>query len=386
MDNREFWVDSLQKIALPILQNTANNTLKKNFKLGNLYSKICSTGYLEGVARTLYGIAPFLALDNRVIVSEKEKTIHTELVLLAQKTVANIVDSSSADFCKFEFYKNSTTTHQSIVDTAFLASAIIIAKNVLFDEQDAKTKNNILLALNMAVKQKPVLNNWLLFTATIETCKLYLFGDCNLKNIQFGMQKFSEWYVGDGIYSDGENFKMDYYNSFVIHPMLEEVSRIAYDFLPQNLKIFRKNIITNYQRYCCLQERMIAPDGSYPILGRSICYRAGAFNALARATYFGNLPPALPAPQVHRALNQVLTRMMNSPDLIDKDNFLNVGLFGTQKSLAEIYINRGSLYLCTAIFAPLGLSPKNAFWSKPQQPTTWEKAWSGTDLKADKGI
>ena len=36
-------------------------------------------------------------------------------------------------------------------------------------------------------------------------------------------------------------------------------------------------------RYAAVLERMIAPDGSFPALGRSIVYRCGAFHALAQA-------------------------------------------------------------------------------------------------------
>ena len=50
------------------------------------------------------------------------------------------------------------------------------------------------------------------------------------------------------------------------------------------------------------------------------------------------------------------------------------------------YINTGSLYLCSTIFLPLGLSPDDAFWTDAEQPTTWEKAWSGANLPGDHAI
>lgn len=33
----------------------------------------------------------------------------------------------------------------------------------------------------------------------------------------------NEWYSGDAHYADGEEFHFDYYNSFVIHPMLTDI-------------------------------------------------------------------------------------------------------------------------------------------------------------------
>jgi hypothetical protein len=71
------------------------------------------------------------------------------------------------------------------------------------------------------------------------------------------------------------------------------------------------------QRYAAIQERLIAPDGSYPAIGRSITYRCGAFHLLADATLRNILPEPLTPPQVRCALSAViertLTRQEHSP-------------------------------------------------------------------------
>ena len=38
-------------------------------------------------------------------------------------------------------------------------------------------------------------------------------------------------------------------------------------------------------RYAEIQERMIAPDGSYPVLGRSVSYRSAAFQVLGACCF-----------------------------------------------------------------------------------------------------
>ena len=40
------------------------------------------------------------------------------------------------------------------------------------------------------------------------------------------------------------------------------------------------NNLANGLRYAAVQERLIAPDGTFPALGRSIAYRCGAFHLL----------------------------------------------------------------------------------------------------------
>jgi hypothetical protein len=48
--------------------------------------------------------------------------------------------------------------------------------------------------------------------------------------IDFALKKMQEWYVGDGWYSDGVVFSKDYYNSFVIQPMLVDVYAVLLRF------------------------------------------------------------------------------------------------------------------------------------------------------------
>ena len=53
-------------------------------------------------------------------------------------------------------------------------------------------------------------------------------------------------------------------------------------------------------RYAAVLERLVAPDGSFPPLGRSIAYRCGAFQALAQAALRRTLPADVPPAQAPR--------------------------------------------------------------------------------------
>ncbi len=44
--------------------------------------------------------------------------------------------------------------------------------------------------------------------------------------LDIALRKMEEWYLADGWYSDGPDFSLDYYNSFVIQPMIVEISEI----------------------------------------------------------------------------------------------------------------------------------------------------------------
>jgi hypothetical protein len=41
--------------------------------------------------------------------------------------------------------------------------------------------------------------------------------------VDYALRQHHQWYKGDGAYGDGPYFHWDYYNSFVIQPMLLDV-------------------------------------------------------------------------------------------------------------------------------------------------------------------
>ena len=99
-----------------------------------------------------------------------------------------------------------------------------------------------------------------------------------------------------------------------------------------------------------------------------------------------NLPEELSPAAVRGALTAVIRRTLDAPGTFDRDGWLRIGLSGFQPGLGEVYINTGSLYLCTTAFLPLGLPPEDPFWSLPDEPWSSVKLWNGVDLPADHAI
>ena len=233
---------------------------------------------------------------------------------------------------------------------------------------------------------KPFESNWLLFASTVEAALLEFTGECDMERMLYGVKKFrDEWYKGDAMYGDGVDFHMDYYNSFVIHPMLTDVLVVmkkhgieGADFLDTQLK--------RHARYAEILERFISPEGSFPVVGRSICYRFGAFHALGQAALMHILPEQVKPAQVRCALTSVIRRQLESPANFDKNGWLRVGFTGEQIEISESYINTGSVYLCAFGLVPLGLPETDEFWSAPYTEWTNVKAWNGEKVQADHAI
>jgi hypothetical protein len=279
---------------------------------------------------------------------------------------------------------NFTEGYQPLVDTAFLVHAFIKAP-VLYEKLDLSTKQNILKCIKATRKFAPGLNNWLLFSAIREAFLLSIGAEYENEPIEFALSKHMEWYKGDGIYGDGPTFHWDYYNSYVIHPMMLDVLKI----INNKSELKNSNIqleITRAQRYGVILERMISPEGTFPPIGRSLAYRAGAFQLLAQLALNHQLPDSLSPGQVRSALTAVLKNTMESPSTFDINGWLQIGLSGHQPGIGETYISTGSLYLCTTALLPLGLSPGDNFWSEPFTDWTSRQVWSGRNLGPDHAI
>lgn len=72
-------------------------------------------------------------------------------------------------------------------------------------------------------------------------------------------QQIQSWYCGDGWYSDGKSFHMDYYNSMVIHLMMIDLCR---NFPEPMTKKEREQVMEQAAHYVATQEWMISLDGT----------------------------------------------------------------------------------------------------------------------------
>ncbi|GHO84946.1 DUF2264 domain-containing protein [Dictyobacter formicarum] len=374
--DRFYWIRSLSRIAEPVLTNMAARTLKERMPVEARDAKRARFSHLEAIGRLLAGIAPWL---EKVHDNEQEEQLRQRYAHLARQALDAATDPSSPDYCNFDY------SMQPIVDAAFLAQALLRAPTELWIKLESPVKRNIVQALKLTRSRKPYPNNWLLFSAIIETA-LYHAGESGYDpmRIDYALKQHEQWYLGDGTYGDGPPFHADYYNSFVIHPMLIDIIEYV-GSLHSDWEALRKPILQRARRYAVIQERMISPEGTYPVIGRSITYRFGAFHLLAQIALRQELDPTLQPAQVRCALTAVIKRVLEMPGTFDEQGWLTIGLSGHQPELGEPYISTGSLYLCATVFLPLGLPADNTFW-QGQALWTAQKAWGGTSTPIDHAL
>lgn len=377
--DRKYWVDILLRIANPVLDSLSKGELKKSMLVEckpGMEANRRQVTYLEAFARLMAGMSPWLELGAD---ATEEGQMRKKFIVLAQKSLQMAVDPQSPDFMNF------TEGGQPLVDAAFLAHAILRAPNVLWNELAPTTKQQLVAAMKSSRAITPGYNNWLLFSAMVEAFLLFAGEPYDEMRMDLSIKKHMEWYKGDGLYGDGADFHWDYYNSFVIQPMLVDVLQELMKHSNKYEETY-KTVVSRARRYAQIQERLISPEATFPAIGRSLPYRFGAFHLLAQMALQHRLPDSLKPAQVRCALSAVIQRMMEVPGVFDSKGWLTIGFCGHQPDIAESYISTGSLYLCSVGLLPLGLPANDAFWADAPMDWSSRKIWAGQDFPADHAI
>ena len=379
--DRELWTGILYQMAAPVLSNMSEGKLQENMlvELSPTWDgRDKRVTYMECFGRLMAGLAPWLSLPDDDTAEGKQRKQLREWAL---KSYAQSVDPESKDYLLWR------KEGQPLVDAAYIAESFLRGYDTLWVPLDDLTKQRYIAEFQQLRRVDPPYTNWLLFSSTVECFLKKAGAQTDYYRITSALRKVDEWYVGDGWYSDGEDFAFDYYNSFVIHPMYVECLEVMTNGGKQNIWNVKggnfPNALRRMQRFGMILERFVSPEGTFPVFGRSITYRTGVLQPLALLSLRGWLPKELPAGQVRAAMTAVIQRMFGDNRNFNAEGYLTLGFNGSQPNISNWYTNNGSLYLASLAFLPLGLPADAPFWTDAPQPWTSKKAWGGEDFPKD---
>lgn len=342
--DRAYWVDMLYRIAQPVLSQMAEGKLQQNMtlELSPIWDgRDTRVAYLETFGRLMAGVAPWLNLPDD---NSEEGKKRAQIRKWALKSYANGVDPESPDYLHWNIHS------QNLVDAAYLAESFLRCPS-LWQSLDATTQQRYVKEFKSLRTILTPYNNWLLFRAMVEAFLLNVGEEADGYALGVATRKISEWYLSDGFYSDGPEFSLDYYNSYVIHPMFIEVLEVME---PKGLyaPVKKELALRRMQRFNQLIERLISPEGTFPAIGRSATYRMGAFQSLAMSAWKYGLPEGITNGQVRHALTTVMKNMFGVEGNFNKEGFLQLGFAGHQPDLTDYYTNNGSLYMTSWCSSP----------------------------------
>ena len=379
--DRQYWCSLAYKMAQPVLENMAKGELQKNMLTEfspSFDNRNKNVVYMETFGRLMAGIAPWLTLPDDETVEGKQRKQLREWALAAYK---KSVDPQSPDYLCWG------SAGQNLVDAAYIAESFLRAYDTLWKPLDEVTKKRYLTEFTKLRSIDPPYTNWLLFSSTIESFMAKAGGSYDQYRVNSTCRKMEEWYVGDGWYADGPVFAFDYYSSYVFHPMYLETLQAMIDAKANTRLDYKKYYdreMKRCQKYAIILERLISPEGTFPVFGRSIPYRMATMQPLALMAWYQTMPKDLSNGQVRAALTKVLHRMFDQENNFNEKGYLSIGFCGTnQKDVADWYTNNGSLYMTTLAFMPLGLAADHPFWTDAAQPWTQVKAWNNQPFPKD---
>ena len=378
--DRQYWCTLLYQMAEPVLSNMAKGELQKNMQtefspsFDNRNRKVL---YMECFGRLMAGLAPWLTLpDDDTVEGQQRK----QLKAWALESYKNAVDPESPDYLCWGI------GGQNLVDAAYVAESFIRGYDALWQPLDETTKQRYISEFTKLRDIDPPYTNWLLFSSTIESFLAKAGAPYDQYRVNSAIRKTEEWYTGDGWYADGPHFSFDYYSSFVFHPMYLETLQNMIDakaYTRIHYRNYYKRALKRAQKFSIVLERLISPEGTFPVFGRSIPYRMAAMQPLALMAWKEQLPGGLSNGQMRAALTAVMHRMFDGRENFNEKGYLTIGFCGRQPKGADWYTNNGSLYMTTLAFLPLGLPATHPFWTDAPQPWTNCKAWGGEPFPKD---
>lgn len=374
--NRAYWLHVLERLATPVLKALAERRLQRDMPLESRGAGRGPFAGLEAFGRLMAGIAPWLALTGG---PSEEADLRERMMGWYMEAIDAATAPDSPDRLNF------SEGYQPLVDAAFLAQALLRAPEAMWLPLGDRVRRQVVNALRETRRIRPHYNNWLLFSAAIEAF-LYQAGeaDWDAMRIDYALKQHESWYAGDGTYGDGPAYHADYYNSFVIQPMMVDMLTAVGHLYP-DWERMKAAVGKRAKRHAGHLERMISPEGTFPPLGRSLAYRCGVFHLLAQLAWLDQLPSSLLPAQVRCGLTAVMRRMLEAEGTFTADGWLTIGFCGHQPGIGEAYISTGSLYLCSTVLLPLGLTPDHSFW-QGEEAWTSRKAWSGEPFPIDGAI
>ncbi|MBQ4621496.1 MAG: DUF2264 domain-containing protein, partial [Bacteroidaceae bacterium] len=379
-NDRAYWVNLAYKMAAPVLSNMAEGKLQANMQIEvspSFDNRDKRVTYMEAFGRLMAGVAPWLSLPDD---NTEEGKMRKQLREWALKSYAHAVDPQSPDYLLWR------KEGQPLVDAAYIAESFLRAYDQLWKPLDETTKKRYIEEFTLLRRVDPPYTNWLLFSSIIESFLAKAGAPYDAYRVNSACRKMEEWYVGDGWYSDGPVFAFDYYSSYVFHPMYLETLQAMKDakaYTRIHYGQYYARALERCQKFSIVLERLISPEGTFPVFGRSIPYRMAVMQPLALMAWYQTLPGGLTNGQVRSALTATMKSMFDGKENFNEGGFLTIGFCGRQPNVADWYTNNGSLYMTSLSFLPLGLPATHPFWT--DAPTDWtsKKAWSGKPFPKD---
>ncbi|UBU11327.1 DUF2264 domain-containing protein [Nonomuraea gerenzanensis] len=252
-----------------------------------------------------------------------------------------------------------TDRSQQLVEAASIAIGLHETRPWLWDRLDDGVRERVVDWLGGFVGKRTWDNNWVLFQTVTEEFLKSVGGPYEQREIDRGLERIEDWYVGDGWYTDGGSRNFDHYCGWALHlyPLLW--TRMSGDAERAATYAGRlREFLGTYQHF-------FGSDGAPLHQGRSLTYR---FAAVA-PVWLGALADATPlTPGQTRRLASSVARHFAERGVPSPDGLLSLGWYEPFLPVTQAYSGPASPYWASKAFVGLLLPPDHPVWTECEQP------------------
>ncbi|WP_018566016.1 DUF2264 domain-containing protein [Streptomyces sp. PsTaAH-124] len=335
------------------------------------WSGVVSDG-LEGFART------FLLASFRIAGAggedDREGADPTAVSHLIERYTRGLTTGTDRD--SDEAWPVLTDCSQQMVEAASVALALHETRPWIWDRLDSRVQERVVDWFSGFVGARTWDNNWRLFQVVSEQFLASVGAPYSQEDIDAGLDRIEDWYVGDGWYTDGDGRNFDYYIGWAMHlyPLLW--ARMAGpDGDGGRGAVYRERLaqfLTTYPQF-------FGADGAPVHQGRSLTYRVAA----TAPVWLGALADCTPlAPGLTRRLASGAARHFAERGVPDERGLLPLGWYGTFLPATQAYSGPASPYWASKGFLGLLLPADHPVWADRELPLPVEQSTQYTALPA----
>lgn len=249
---------------------------------------------------------------------------------------------------------------QRIVEAAEIATALWLGGGRLraaLHAIDPRAHDRVLDWLALVDGRDVWPDNWVLFPMIVALIRRAAGRPVDLAIVDRAVDEMVARSVGDGWTSDGAGHALDLYSGWAIHWHLLWWATIDGHRRPS----LRSTVVRHARAWLRFVAPLVARDGGFPRLGRSLGYRFALAAPFAQAALLGVDP--LPPGVARSVAGRLVGRSLADGAIDHATGWLRVGVGGERPAVVERYISAGAIAWAAHAFVGLALPEAHGFWS-----------------------
>ncbi|WP_231391895.1 DUF2264 domain-containing protein [Arthrobacter sp. 35W] len=265
------------------------------------------------------------------------------------------------------------TRTQPMVEAASVAIGLHLTREWLWDTLAPTEQDQVAAWLSGSSTSEANGNNWVLFQVVIAEFLAGVGREHNAEQIDFGLARMEDWYVGGGWYRDGDGDYFDYYCGWAMHlyPLLWLQMVAGRD--PERAEALRSRYVGRIEAFLPDHLGFFGGTGSPIYQGRSLIYRYAAVAPLFMAELAGADSGLAPG-ALRRIASGAAQFFADGGSYPAPSGLPTLGWQGEFLPLVQSYSGPASPFWTSKAFIGLLLPADHPVWTAVEEPAPVELA------------